>query len=181
MPGTWGIAYVKPELDPVDFISGVRLTSIDEGIEVHLMDSSGIARPDVVLSLFTIFSERLKLLLDMAGVENIDYYQAKIIHPNGDIISEKYYVANIIGLIDAVDQSTSKLTPQRGKMPSRIKQFYINNDNTNNLNVFRIVNSPSLIIISNRIKVVIENAILSGVYLLPTQKWTGTPGVSYFD
>jgi hypothetical protein len=128
---------------------------------------------DLGSGLFTVCSLRLKTVLTDSGVDNIDYFPARLEHPESGRRRDDYFLVNILGLVKAVDVSKSTITPGRGNLPGKLKQFTVDERLAGGLALFRLAESPRLIVIEGAIKTAVDAANLSGVYVQATQNWTG--------
>jgi hypothetical protein len=175
-PGTWGVVSSPGDLDPVDLLDGAGLTPRRSPVDVGLSDSSGDARPDIIISLLPLFSARLRSALDAAGVDNIQYFDAHLRHPGGYVVERGYFVANVLGRVRAVDRKASRFGAPTGAIPGDLLSFNIQPEAVRDLRLFRLDEDPTLIVIDEPLKVALESAGLVGLELLPTTRWTGIPG-----
>ena len=174
--GTWGVSDGPEELDPVDLLAGIALTPAAVPVDVELSESSGDARPDIVLSLLPLFSARLRQALEQAGVDNVQYVEARLRHPEGHAIESGYFVANVLGRVRAVDLGRSRFGPASGDIEGDLLDFTIDPSASRYLRFFPLDESPILIVIDEPLKLALESAGLVGLELLPTTAWTGIPG-----
>ena len=176
LPDTWGVSSCPDTLDPIDLLVGVGLAPGVMPVDIGLSDASGEARPDIVISLVPLFSIRLRRVLDRAGVDNIQYIEAQLRHPGGYVVDDQYFVANVLGRVRAVDRGTSHFGEPTGAIPGDLLDFTIDPSAARDLRLFRLDESPILIVIDEPLKLALESAGLVGLELLPTTAWTGIPG-----
>lgn len=174
--GTWGIDGTMPELDPLALISGASVEAASVPIEVVLSDNSGGGVPDMVFDLFTLVSTRLRHALDAVGVDNVQYLPARVRHPDGRVFEEGYFIANVLGCLAALDNARSRFGSSVGGIPGPLQSFVVNDRQARDVRLFRPYESRILIVIDEVVKDAIEAAGLTGVSLVPTTAWTGTPG-----
>jgi hypothetical protein len=172
----FGISGGPDEVNPVDWLKGHALTSVPDPITLQLHPASGDSPDlaDIAGGLYTVFSNRLRSALQAAGVDNVDYYPARLVHPTSRHQRDDYFAVNVLGLVSAVDVSKSTISPGRGRIPGVLRQFTIDPQRGGDLRLFRLAESPRLIIIDNGVKAELEKAALDGVFIQPTQSWTGT-------
>jgi len=172
----FGIAAGPDSLDPVEWMHGKKLKSVPNPIVLTLHAGSGATDDlaDIAGGLYTVFSKRLQAALGAAGVDNVDYYPARLVHPTSGQHREDFVVANVLGLVSAVDASKSTISPGFGKIPGTLRQFTVDDERVRDLHLFRLRESPRLIVVDVAVKSAVDSANLDGVFLQPTQEWTGT-------
>jgi hypothetical protein len=177
-PHAFGIADGPDEMDPVAWMQGKQLVSVPDSIVLRLHPASGLSPDlaDIAGGLYTVFSNRLRAALEGAGVDNIDYYPVRLEHPSAKVRRHDYVLANVLGMVAAVDASKSTISPGRGKIPGRLRQFTVDPQSAGDLRLFRLKESPRLIVIGYSVKTALDRAQLDGLFLQPTQEWTGTNG-----
>ena len=176
LDGTWGVSSGPDELDPMDVLAGASLDPGPVPVDIELSEASGDARPDIVLSLLPLFSARLRAVLDGAGVDNIEYIEARLLHPGGHVVDDRYFVANVLGRVRAVDIGASRFEAPTGAIRGALLDFIVNPRAARDLRLFRLDECPILIVIDEPLKDALEAAGLVGLELLPTTAWTGVPG-----
>jgi uncharacterized protein DUF1629 len=164
----FGIAGGPDDLDPVDLIQGRPLTAVPNPVILELHEASGQSKvlADIADGLYTVFSPRLRAALVSAGVDNIDYYPARLVHPSLGAVSDDYLLVNVLGLVRAVGEAKSMTA-------AFVKQFTIDEHRAGDLRLFRLEESPTLIVIDSAVKAEIEKTNLDGVFIQPTQAWVG--------
>ena len=176
LPGTWGVSDGPEELEPIDLLAGAGLTVGDGPAEIELSDASGDAQPDIVISLLPLFSLRLRLALEQAGVDNVQYIAARLHHPDGHVIEGRYFVANVLGRVRAVDRKASHFGEPTGSIEGDLLDFVVDPSAVRDLRLFRVDESPTLIVIDEALKLALQSSGLVGLEFLPTTRWTGIPG-----
>ncbi len=171
----FGIAGAPEDLDPVDWIQGKKLLPRQNPVPLMLHGASGDTEQlaDIGSGLFTVCSTRLRSVLTDSGVDNIDYFPVRLEHSESGRRRDDYLLVNILGLVKAVDVANSTIIPGRGNLPGKLRQFTIDERLAGNLPLFRLAESPRLIVIEGAIKAAIEAANLNGIYVQATQDWTG--------
>jgi uncharacterized protein DUF1629 len=174
----FGIVGGPDDLDPVDFMQGKILTSVPTPIVLEMHEASGESGilADIGDGLYTVYSDRLRKVLIGAGVDNVDYFPARLVHPVSGTRSDDYALVNVLGLVEAVDRSKSTMTPARGRLPGQLRGFTIDSQRAGDLRLFRLAESPDLIVIEESVMAEIEAATLDGVFIQPTQDWSGMNG-----
>lgn len=159
----------KPDLG-ISWMSGMPITiTIREPIECILdADESGPDMPDFFGHGFPLFSEKLYDSIRRVGCDNFQVYDVVLKHPLADSIYTNYKALNIIGLIECVDRSQSKLIPGYEMMGiMEFDKVIIDKNKAKGLDFFRLAENHSYIIVSERLKQSIENAVPLGIALEP--------------
>lgn len=120
----------------------------------------------------TLFHDDLVEILNKLGIDNIQYIPVDIQAPD-DTLEEGYSIANIIGLIDAVDIDNSTLGEKIGNIRQTLYSFTINEEKTNGLHIFRVLHAPSLIIIDQWLKEQLLAHEVEEVVMYPTEDYNG--------
>lgn len=101
-----------------------------------------------------LWSRDFVKLLRGAGVDNFDLYEAVIESESGMRWSD-YHAANVIGIVAAANMAKSRATeilPAPGGMPfARFQNLVIDADKVAAFDMFRLAESPSTLIVSERV------------------------------
>lgn len=101
-----------------------------------------------------LWSHDFVKLLRGAGVHNFDLYDAVIENESGRQWSD-YHAANVIGIVAAADMSKSRATeilPTPGGVPfARFQSLVIDAKKAAAFDLFRLAESPSILIVSERV------------------------------
>lgn len=172
----------EPETyDEADWGSGVKskkklpeLTLVaDERYESKLTDQ--------LLTRFElqVFSQKLRAALADAGVKNLDYYPAKVVDHDGEVIGDGYQTANLIGLIACLDEKKSQCTHIAGKLAD-IEKFKVHEskivatpDMRGDALIFRLAELPAIVLVHESVKKLVEKAGITGVKFTPPEKYIG--------
>jgi len=150
------------EDEEFDWFYGVKFPNPPSHIlklSVILDDPLAITFEDYVYNPIPMVSERLKSVLDACGVSNIDYYPVEIINAEKFDKIPKYYAINVVGLIAAADRDKSEYTEAFGQMGATLfDRFVLNEDAVRNIDLFRLAEQFSTIVVSERIKQACEKA-----------------------
>ncbi len=160
------------ELEPVDLLSGDKLVKPPSYINITLSKNSGDFYPDIINSLITLYSNKVKQCLDNCGVDNVDYYPAKIIDPKSNAVNTDYWFANICGRISCIDveNSDTKLNAI-GRL--KFESFCIDEDKVNGAKIFRLHELGRLVIVNEDIYNELAKADLKGIILENTRNYDG--------
>lgn len=127
----------------------------------------------------SIVSERLKLLLEQSGVNNIQYFKAHVYNRNMSAVSGNFYTANIIGLEDCIDTETSEMDAdlKKDKPPViysienlKLKEPILNQP------ILRLAYFTRVILADEKIKKIITEAEFSGMRFIKPENWDGFNG-----
>jgi hypothetical protein len=163
-------------------ISGRADLAFDEGMWVH--DSPNTVRfvmtqedrgeiGDLVPTGLPglVISDRFRHLLDGAGIDNVQYIAAEI----ADVVSGRtfadYFIANVIGLVDCIDLTRSKVT-FRAAPPGAIRfidELHIDERRAGGLPLFRLARRSTIVMMSEPVQQKIASANLRGVGLIPAE------------
>ena len=123
-----------------------------------------------------VFSEKLKILFDRLGIDNVDYYPAEIIEFGENERTSGYYAANIIGLVKCMDYDASEYEEDEDGLIDDIELLVIDESAANNFPLFRLREMRNVILIHERYKELIEDVGITGLQLVPTAEWDGYDG-----
>jgi len=158
-------------LDPLELIDGKELPDPGE-LTIKLSPSSGDSRGDIMGGVVTLFHDDLVEILNQLGINNIQYMPVDI-HAPDDTLEEGYSIANVIGLIDAVDIDNSTIKPQAHGGIGTLYSFTIDEEKAKGLHIFRILHAPALIIISGWLKEQLLAHEVEEVVMYPTENYNG--------
>jgi hypothetical protein len=173
IPDVTSIAGVPEGIDPYDWTLGKKLDDPPQPVRLQLARSGGEYRGAIISGLVTVFSDPLKNVLTEQGIDNIDYYQAELEHPETHRIESGYWLVNVLGLIECVDESMSTIVPRATGGPGDLKSFFIDPEKTQGFSLFRLHEAPPLIIVDEEVKHAIREADIRGVRLRPTDLYDG--------
>ncbi|MDW5289557.1 imm11 family protein [Formosa sp. PL04] len=158
-------------LDPLELIDGKILPEVGK-LNITLSPRSNDDRGDLIPGLVTLFHDELIGELNRLGVDNIQCLPVNLHAPNGDI-EGGYSIANIIGLLDAVDLGKSKLDEKIPGIRQTLYSFSIDKVKAKGLHIFRILHAPSLIIVDEWLKEQLIEFEVQGVIMTPTEDYNG--------
>lgn len=112
-----------------------------------------------------VISARFRQALERAGVDNIDYYPARIKNTVTGTVLEPYYVANLIGRVSCVDRERSLYEPMPG-IPGAIfdiEELHLDYSQIGALRMFRLDELSYVIIVDEGVNKAIKDAGITGV------------------
>jgi len=118
-------------------------------------------------------SKKFKQALDKAGVDNIDYYPARVTNEVTREVFEDIYVANVIGLIACMDTEKSEYETYPG-IPNKINEIdtLVLHDNAiKGYKIFRLKEFSTLVIVDENVKDAIENAGITNTICIPVEEF----------
>jgi len=88
--------------------AGIELSSSfppDAAYRMHDDFPDNIALSDVLYNPDSqiVISEKVRSFLDTAGVQHIEYLPVKVLNHKGREVKERYFIANMLPLVDCVD------------------------------------------------------------------------------
>jgi hypothetical protein len=160
------------ELEPVGLLSGAKLAKPPGYINITLSKNSGDFYPDIISSLITLYSNKVKQCLDNCGVDNVDFYPVKIIDPKSNTVNFDYWFANICGRISCIDveNSDTEVDPLGGL---EFESFCIDEAKVNGARIFRLHEDGTLVIVNEVIFNELSKAGLKGTILENTRNYDG--------
>ncbi len=165
---------VPGDLDALEFLTGSEKEIAHTPVPIEIKTVNGVVFPDAITFMLPLFSDKLKAILDQQGVENIQYYEVDMInHETKSKVGIKYWLANIIGLIDCIDKEQSDGKYNKILETYDWKSFVIDPQKTDGVKIFRLTDEQMLIIIDETIKNAIESANLEGLRLRNTRDYDG--------
>lgn len=129
----------------------------------------------------SVVSERFKELLDKAGIDNIQYFEAAVVEKEGKPAKPGYYAANIVGLVDCIDIDASELDSEPDKTGEKIiiwsiDRLVLKDDFGKGELIFRTANYTGVILVDDALKEKISGSPLKGIKLILPERWDGFSG-----
>ncbi len=171
--GSAGVRGLPDDMDPMDWIQGKVMPAPPSPIRLMLSENSGDFRGDVIQSLVTLYSDKLRNALTTFGVDNVDFFSVELEHPKTRHLEGGYWLTNVIGLVHCVDLAKSKYKPLASGTGIRLKAFSIDEDRAPEQPLFRLDEKPTLVVINEPLKTHLDAAGLTGVRLVPTEHYDG--------
>ncbi len=158
-------------LDPLDFIDGKVLADPGE-LHIKLSPRSSVYRGCIISGVSTLFHKAFIAELNRLKIDNIQYFPVHMHAPDG-MIEKAYSLANVIGLVDAVDIEKSTIKPRAHGGIGTLYSFTIDEEKAKGLRIFRILHAPSLIIIDETLWKELLEYNPRGVLMYPTEEYNG--------
>ncbi|MBN1501850.1 MAG: hypothetical protein JW982_16955 [Spirochaetes bacterium] len=158
------IGDLPEELDMIDVAIGKKVDINDVPIQlpVSIGDVSEVEYPDLLTGNVPLFSEKLKFALDETGIDNIDYFQVDLINEEDGKTVAKYYLGIVIGLIKCLKSGLTSSPAGRDILKNPVIDFSL----VRGQKLFRLAESPLLIIVDSSVKDALSKINLQGVSLL---------------
>lgn len=164
---------------PIEELSWVRGRPLDATIpELGFALDAGrsFAWPDFIRPgpNIPLFSPRLREALETSGVDNIEYYPARVVNRSTQE-QRPYLGANIIGLVRAMDRDQSEFMAYDGNpdVALTIDRLVIDNSRFDGLRIMRLAEFDLLIIVEDKLKERLEQLPLVGVDFVAPEDWDG--------
>ena len=150
----------EPQLpDGRKFVSGVRMESpVPNPLVFEVNHPSKAQLPHFVADVIPVFSDLLVNTLRTAGVENFQAFPAVLRNPEVGETWDGYQVFHAIGLVAAASLEKSKADTIMGGEPGGITvplmgfhTLVLDKEKTRNLAMFRLAESPSTLLIHERV------------------------------
>jgi hypothetical protein len=130
---------------------------------------------DYVNTMFPgeVISTKFRAALEAAGVENVDYYPARILDETTGRIHDDYWVANIVGVVQCMDRELSVYTPMAASpdLVREIEELHLSYPRVNG-KMFRLDEWFPLILVEESVRESIEANGLRGVRLVPAEGYS---------
>ncbi|WP_188151020.1 imm11 family protein [Teredinibacter waterburyi] len=167
--GMASVMDVPDELDLRDYMLGKVAPKIEAPLRLMLSAASGEFRGDIIGPVVTLFSDELIEMLTNYGVDNIDYTPVELIHSITQEVEFGYSLANILGLIRCVDNYDMDAPPLQ--RPTSLEHFTINAESVRGCPIFRLAESPRLIVIENALRDYLVAQKVVGVRMRKTEDY----------
>lgn len=163
-------AHVPEGINMLEWFSGKSIPSSREPVKMTLTAGSGSYRGDIMGGILPLFHKDLLLMLQDFGVDNIQYRPVDLLDPDTNEFEYGYFLINIVGLIKAVKHYDYNVKPL--DRPTSLEKFTIDPKKTGGAAIFRLAESPRLIIINDELKNHLVDSNITGVILCETQEYT---------
>jgi len=111
-----------------------------------------------------LFNKKVKKIFNDAGVDNIQYFEARLVNTDSGEINDDYVIANIVGKIDCLDYEKSELELDQDGSIEYIDSLSIKNeDSVDYGNIFRLSAFHPVVVVSPLIKEEMENNKITGI------------------
>jgi hypothetical protein len=149
--------------DMYDVTRGNYIDNWDERVTFNFTTDNGYEITDYICNDFgwPIVSNKFKMALESVGISGIQYLPLIIVNKDTGITLERYYVANIYNLVEAVDMKKSEyfeLIPGKYCFVS----FAVKEDKIKNFDIFRLKENDVNIFVSEKFQKVIKSNKLTG-------------------
>lgn len=128
----------------------------------------------------SVVSDRLKLLFESLGINNIQYFKASIIEREGKSPKIGYHAANIIGLGDCIDTDASEMDAEKGNNGElciySIDKLVLKNNPVEEYVIYRAKHFTRLILIEEDLISSFEKAGIKGIKFISPSRWDGFNG-----
>jgi len=114
-------------------------------------------------------TERVKELLEAHAEAEIEYLRFTLINHKGRVVSDRFYIVNLLGALDCADMSQSRGTPHPifpGEMQF-IERLFLDEDKIpDDTNLLRLSIRPRVILIRDDLRQILEDAGITGALYL---------------
>jgi len=159
------------DLDPLDLLDGKVLPPPGE-LDIQLSPRSGNHRGCIIGGVVPLFHKKFIAKLKELNIDNVQYFPVNM-HGPTDMIEKAYSLANIIGLVDAVDITNSTLGEKIGNIRPTLYSFTIDQNKAKGFRIFRILHAPALIIIDEILYKELTEFKAPAVLMYPTEEYDG--------
>lgn len=165
------VARCPDTIDPLDWING-RIMPDPGPMGVKLSHKEERFRGGIIGGLLPLFHQYFIDELTRLGIDNIQYFPVELEDSEGNV-EYTYSLANVIGLIEAVNVNASVIKPRASGGHGRLFSFKIDHHKARDHRLFRLAEAPTLIIIDEYLWKDILAFNPPGVMLLPTERYDG--------
>ncbi len=138
--------------------------------ELVLDSRYGLDFPDFFDTTIPVMSKKLLTFLVNAGVKNMDSYSV-ILNDSAKKVHD-FFAVNVIGSIDGVDLEKSEYRLRFNK-PYFTGKVVIDESKVNGAHLFRLLQGPGFIVVSQEIAEEIMKHEWSAILLQPTEEYKG--------
>lgn len=174
VPGSRSVDALPDNIDPSEWIHGKLMQDPQTG-EPPVLDlslQSGNYRGHIIDSLITLYHKSLRKALEGQGVDNITYHPVRLRDQNSGNFDDSYFIANILGVIDCVDMSRSKVKWWASGRGFDFLSMVLDEAKTNGAKLFRLKDDPTKVIINEGLYQYFANTSpLAGVKLIKTEDY----------
>jgi uncharacterized protein DUF1629 len=112
--------------------------------------------------------------LGKAGVDNIEYYPARVINRSTKE-ERKYFAANVIGLVSAMDRGKSDFMPYDSdpNIILDISKLVLDERRCAGVQLFRLAEFEILMVVDEGVKIELERRNLFGLQFVRPEDWDG--------
>ena len=170
IPGQAAVMDVPDDFNILDWMSGRVIQPPPREMVLTLRQGSADYRGDIISGVVTLFSEELIESLTKFGVDNIQHFDVELKDPISGEIEYGYSLVNIVGLIACVDSDVGEMAPL--DRPTSLERFSIDISKTRDVPIFRLQESPRLILISDQLHDFLVKQKTVGVRMRKTEEYT---------
>jgi hypothetical protein len=122
-----------------------------------------------------VMTKRLQRALSLAGVDNIDFYDAVISHPTTGFSTTEYVVGNLVGIVSAVDLAKSVIVggSMNRKIDTDFDSVVLRQDFSSELPMFRLAENTSAIIVRAFVRDRLLAEGFDSLTFLNPEEWMG--------
>ncbi|WP_298954563.1 hypothetical protein [uncultured Nonlabens sp.] len=157
-------------IDILEWLSGKSIPSSREPVNMTLKSGSSDFRGHIIGGMLPLYRDELILWIKEFGVDNIQYRPVHLLDPQDQELEYGYYLINIVGLIKCVKGYDHNAKPL--DRPTFLERFTIDPEKTGGAAIFRLAESPRLVIINDELKNYLVDKGLSGAILCETDEYT---------
>jgi len=173
VPGAPALGDLPDDIDLMDWVQGKVMPAPPSPLRLLLSENSGDFRGDIIESLLTLYSDKLKDALTTFGVDNVDYYPVELEHPTTHHIEGGYWLANVIGLVNCVDLDKSSFVRRASGTGIILEAFTIDGARAPEQPIFRLDEKATLVVINEHLKARLDLVGLTGGRLTWTEEYEG--------
>jgi len=125
---------------------------------------------------FPVMHNSLLNALKEAGVNNLELFPARITNPNTGEVHEDYQAFNVLGLVSAADLENSTLMNESDSptlLDTDFDGLVIDEEKTMGFRLFRLAENCSAIVVSEEVKMAIEERGIPGIVFYGPGEWSG--------
>jgi hypothetical protein len=166
-----------PGFEDLRFNDGVRIKGKLPVIEFKVdPERLGVFTDYLGTMLRLTISARFKSVLDRIGVDNVDYYPARIVNEATGEKRDDYFQANVVGVISCLDEDKTEMEvesyPGFPPMIGEISHMVLDESKISGELLFRLAEVTEIVIAHEKVKKAAEKAKLTGVVFLPANGYS---------
>jgi len=164
--------------ESIDWYAGERFEKPPK-LPVRLIIESGEAGSGIIPEMsdvpIPVMTKHLAKTLSLAGISNIDFYDAVIYDEESGVTHTTHFAYNIVGVIAAANLEKTKFYAETSDrmISADIDSLSIDPTKTRNALMFRLAESVNGIVIHESVKNAIEAAGINTLTFIPPEEWVG--------
>lgn len=120
-----------------------------------------------------LFSPKLRDILQNIGIDNIQYFEARILRKTGKLVQDDYMVANVTGTVKCFDWERSEYddTDRADGIVTHMDKLVLDLGSVGNRRLFRMTENASILLVAASVKERLETEHVTGIRFTPPEEF----------